>query len=191
MSTNPNNNGGREKDRQIPRPGKSRRDSYVFPNGRMDCAEIRDLLFDYMARELGKARSDLVRTHLLKCDRCKAAVADIQSAVTLLKQGTEGEPRMPETLTPDRRAKVLWAFAHPVLDWVFRHHVLVSIIAMLAALVIIGFVVRGVRVWRVEKYEVGPTIIIDRNGLDERVLEKLRELEAPGRTNRLGRGSEQ
>ncbi len=184
MSTNPDSNGSRDRERGAPRSGKNRRDSYCLPNGKMDCAEIRDLLFDYMARELGRARSDLVRGHLLKCERCKAAAAEIRSAVALLKQGGDYEPEIPRVLTPDRRAKVLWTFAHPVLDWMFRHHVLVSVIATVIALIVIGFTVRKVQIWRLQRLEVGPTVIIDGRGLDDRVREKLRELEATEVTNR-------
>lgn len=191
MSTNPDSNGDRTEERKVPRTGRNRHESYCLPNGKMECAEIRDLLFDYMARELGKARSELVRSHLLKCDHCKKAAAEIQTTLSMLKQGADEESEMPSVLTPDRRARILWTFAHPVLDWMFLHHVLVSITAMLISLVLIGFIVRRIQIWRLEKIEVGPTIMIDGHGLDERVLQKLREMERRGETNEPpGRGNQ-
>jgi predicted anti-sigma-YlaC factor YlaD len=109
----------------------------------MKCDEIRDLLFDYLCRELGQARSALVREHLRKCSDCQAAAAEIQATLDVLGKARSATG-MPDHLSPRHRARIIRASMHPVLDWVERH-VLVSIITALIAIVCLAVIARVFR----------------------------------------------
>lgn len=104
------------------------------------CTEIQDVLLDYMNRELGAARSELVRGHLRKCAECQAAAAAMQRTLAVLQRASRAErDRPPEALTEKRRRRMRWAAVHPVLNWVVRRHVLVSILAAALALIAAAF----------------------------------------------------
>jgi predicted anti-sigma-YlaC factor YlaD len=122
----------------------------------MDCHDIQGVLFDYMSRELGPARSALVREHLRKCEKCREAAAEIQETLDLLRRASQTETGIPRRLSEDRRRRMFWTFTHPVLDWIHAHHVLVSIAAALAALAALLVYLHGHRLWRILDYDVIP-----------------------------------
>jgi predicted anti-sigma-YlaC factor YlaD len=99
----------------------------------MKCEDIQGVLFDYMTRELGESRSDLVREHLRRCPACSRVAAQIQETRNLLQQDATGD--LPEHLSDEHRARIVRSIMHPALDWIFRHHVTFSLI--MAAIVII------------------------------------------------------
>ena len=105
-------------------------ESETLPLGaiKVECSEIRSLLFEYLVHETGNARAELVRGHLLHCDACKAEAAELQSTVALLKS----EPAVPVQLDEKRRRRLRRVVWHPAWNWIVEHHVLVS--ALLAAI---------------------------------------------------------
>lgn len=145
-------------------PGEGVRDA------RMKCDEIRDLLFDYMSRELGSARSVLVREHVRKCAECRAAAAEMQETIRALREASRSSEGLPVHLSDVRRLRVQRAYMHPVIAWVERHHVAVSIVV--AALVIITIFVR-VRQRTAWNLRVPP-------GIPVRVIPKLPEGDLSG-----------
>lgn len=114
-------------------PTSMRAGDRELPPKPLPCAEILPLLLEYMSRELGPSRSDLVREHLRKCESCRSAAAEIQHTFDALKSVARLPAGADERLSPERRAKVLHAVAHPVSNWIVQHHALVSIIAALVA----------------------------------------------------------
>ena len=92
-----------------------------------NCEDIQSVLLAYMTRELGKARSELVGRHLQKCRDCQREAADIQATLDLLRQEREDDPVRAPRLSDDRRRRIAWSLDHPVLDWVYAHHAIVSI----------------------------------------------------------------
>ena len=131
------------------------------PEHRTPCTDIQDVLFDYMARELGPARSDLVRQHLRRCPDCQRAAAEIQGTLDLIRRtSAEEAPRFPEHLSEDRRRRMLRAVTHPVLDWAYRHHILVS--ALIAAAVIAALVLylRTVHTGRTDIPDAGVQVLL-------------------------------
>jgi predicted anti-sigma-YlaC factor YlaD len=135
-------------------PGKARSDGQGAARGAEDaapeawkkimkCDEIRDLLFDYMCRELGQARSALVREHLRKCSDCQAASAEIQSTLDVLGK-TRSETGMPAHLSPRHRARIMRASMHPALDWI-ENNVVVSLIV---AVIVIACAVTLMRIFK-------------------------------------------
>jgi len=126
----------------------------------MHCEEIQDLLFDYMSRELGESRSAFVREHLRKCPDCQAAAREIKDTVDLLHAASADQAGLPERLSEDRRHRILWAVMHPILDWIYSHHILVSLVMTIMA-ALVGFcVLRKVHLWTVDMPTPGPTVII-------------------------------
>jgi len=125
----------------------------------MKCDEIQAVLFDYMTRELGEARSDLVREHLRRCPACQKDAADIGATLEAL-QGASPHGEIDEHLSHDRRKRLMRAYMHPLLDWVYSHHVLISIVVALIVLgVVLGMLVRK-KVWSFGPPEPGHTVTI-------------------------------
>ena len=100
-----------------------------------DCDEIRSLLFEYLNRELGPGRSDLVREHLRKCKECQAEAAGIQGTFDLLKKASQAKTDVPDHLSEDHRRRIKWSIMHPVLAWISAHHMVVSALAAVVLVV--------------------------------------------------------
>lgn len=128
--------------------------------GVMNCGDIQTALFDYMTHELGQAQSDLVREHLRKCPDCQAEAVRIRHTLELLKEASRSDSSVPKRLSDDRRARMLYAFMHPVLDWVYAHHILVSIIVTTVALLLLFGTLRNVKAWRTGRLERGVQVLI-------------------------------
>jgi predicted anti-sigma-YlaC factor YlaD len=111
------------------------------------CEDIQTVLFDYMARELGPARSELIREHLRKCPDCQAVAAEIQSTLNLLRRDSDRTAGIPEHLSPERRRRLTWASMHPVMHWIERHHTAVSVLATLIGIALLLLLLRRSIVW--------------------------------------------
>ena len=101
------------------------------------CEEVQAALMEFMSRELSMAKSDVVREHLRKCPDCQKEAAAMREVVEVLK-GASGTVSAPIRLSDDRRKRLWRALMHPILNWIYNHHTLVSVILTLIAL-IIGF----------------------------------------------------
>jgi predicted anti-sigma-YlaC factor YlaD len=113
----------------------------------MKCEDIQSALFDYLTRELGPARSDLVREHLRKCEKCQAAAAEIRATMDWLKLVSTQEPPIPVRLSEARRARIARALTHPVLDWIYTHHIVVSVVAAILAIVAGAILLYKTQLW--------------------------------------------
>jgi len=136
------------------------KDRSIPKETRISCGEIQELLFDYITRELGEGRSVLVREHLRKCPECQRAAACMQSTFELLHAGSRDWEGLPSRLSDERRARIVFAFAHPVLDWAYRRHVLVSIIITVIALTLLTGVLYHVKTRRSLTDDPGIPVII-------------------------------
>ena len=121
--------------------------SFRLRQTRRKCSEIQPLLFDFLARELGDARADLVRNHLAKCDACRQAAAEMERTLGMLRTASEASAGAGERLSSERRERVWHAYAHPVLDWLFSRHLAVSAVAALAVLWALVFLGWRVAIW--------------------------------------------
>jgi len=125
----------------------------------MKCDEIQAVLLDYMTRELGGARAGLVREHLRKCESCRRTAADMQATLDLLRHAGGADAGVPDHLSDARRARLRLAFMHPILDWVYRHHIAVSIAVALAAVALLVGRACRMEVW--EAMQSGVTVTVD------------------------------
>ena len=120
---------------------KDRRD----PDFELECCEdVQDVLFEYMNRELGDSRSSFVREHLRMCPACQASATEIQATLDMLNMDIAGG-EVPESLTEDRRRRLAWAVMHPFLEWIYRHHVVVSwamVVVVLSSVLLALHIVR-------------------------------------------------
>lgn len=123
------------------------------------CEEIQTVLFDYLARELGAAQSDVVREHLRRCERCRQTAAELRHTLELLHAVDVAAPRVPARLSEERHKRLRWAALHPVLDWIYGHHALVSIMVALLALGVTVALLRGRTLWRSVRNE-GVTVTV-------------------------------
>ena len=127
---------------------------------RLECADIEKVLFDYMTHELGEGRSDLVREHLRKCESCQARAAEIRATLALLAGASAGRGPVPERLSEDRRARLVRALTHPLLDWIYTHHVLISVLAAVLILSAALLGLRRYRLWLRERPEIDIPVTI-------------------------------
>lgn len=128
--------------------------------GVLKCEDIQALLFPYMTRELGQARSDVVREHVRKCPACQTAAAEVQTALDALRDSSRFDDRLPKRLSDERREHMVWVYKHPFMDWIDRHHILVSILIAAATLAAALGLVRMIENWPEDVPEPGPTVII-------------------------------
>jgi len=73
---------------------------------KMKCEDIRDLLTDYVTRELGESRALLVREHVRKCHECQTAAREIAEAMDLLREADGGFASMPGQLSDKRKSRI-------------------------------------------------------------------------------------
>ena len=100
------------------------------------CVEVQEVLLEFMSRELGAARSDFVREHLRRCPDCQREAAAMQATIEALRAAAPAPAEWPGRLSDQRRDRIRWSIMHPVLDWIYRHHVLVSL--LVAVIVLVG-----------------------------------------------------
>lgn len=132
------------------------------PENAANCESIQSVLCAYLTRDLGAAQADLVREHLKKCPVCRADGADLRRTLGALREASRSESRIPTRLSDARRARVLRAFMHPVLDWMYAHHALVSVVLAALALALLVGALRWVGAWRAERWETGVEVLIGR-----------------------------
>jgi hypothetical protein len=157
----------------------------------LTCEEYQALLFAYMSRELGDTQSILVREHIRKCDRCRAEAAEIESTLALLKSASKTEASEASHLTDERRERILRAVFHPVMDWISRHHKMVSVVLAIVALIVTFFLLWDFEIFRNEPMDEGIPIwrMFKSGDLPELVEKGLKESE--GRSQESGiRGQE-
>lgn len=127
------------------------------------CEDIQELLFDYMSRELGQARSVLVREHLRKCEACTRQAAEIQSTLDLFSNASKEEADLPSRLTDERRKNLYWWFSHPIMLWIEKHHVLFSLAVTLIVIAILALIAARAKMWEEEPEEdIYPIWIVDK-----------------------------
>lgn len=145
--------------------------------GLLKCDDIQVLLSAYMMRELGDVQSRVVREHLRQCEACRRVASELQAMLDALHAGA-AEARAGEgaRLSDERRARIWRAVFHPVLDWMYCHHRLVSIMAAVLAVLIVLFVCRHAEIFRKQKLEEGiPIWQMFRSGRLPELVEKARE----------------
>ncbi len=113
----------------------------------VDCAEIRSLLYDYMARELGDKRSRLVREHLRHCPACSEEAAAITTTLAALRE-TDPLPgtSAPASLTDARRRRLRLLVSHPWLNWIDQHARIVALVVTILILAATLLILRSVTI---------------------------------------------
>lgn len=117
------------------------------------CDDIQALLFEYAERELGDSRSALVREHLRQCPKCQDCFTETMNTIAALQNATTPDHQLPDKLSDEHYAHVIRAITHPILNWMFDHHVLISIITAIIVLILTLFALRTVKIWKLEKME--------------------------------------
>ncbi len=123
----------------------------------MKCTDVQAHLFAYITDDTGQNRASLIKKHLGKCEECQAEAAKIQEAFHFL-QGTHTTESIPTHLSEKRRALIMRSFMHPVLDFIYRHHIIISLATAIIATIVTLSVLRQVRIWRTEKIEAGISV---------------------------------
>ena len=111
----------------------------------MKCEDMQELFLDFATRELGGARTDIVRDHLEKCETCQSAYREVQETVEFLRKSSLSETDMPDKLSSDHQARLTRALTHPVREWISTHHTVISIIIAIVAVALTVVCVRKLK----------------------------------------------
>ncbi len=121
----------------------------------LPCEEIRDLMLDFVQRDLGEGRTDLVREHIRRCPGCTRRMAELQKTVGFLCDAPFAHGALPMHLSERHHSRLVRALMHPVLDWIYVHHILVSV---LIAIVVVTTTFFSLRHYRILRDDPGPGI---------------------------------
>lgn len=120
-----------------------RRRAKPAPQNRVPCSSVEVMISDFILHELPAGKSDAVREHMRGCAACRAMAAEMQATVGVLTAAESvGEPLH---LSEKRRARIFWAIAHPVLDFMRRHHILVSLVLAVILATLVALILSGIR----------------------------------------------
>ena len=122
----------------------------------LDCAVIRELLFSYMAHELGDGQTVLVREHLRHCESCAEEALRIQKTIELVR-GNDPADFVSDGFSAKRRRRLLWLMEHPFVAKCLKHYRVTSLILMGIALVFIFFMMMLVKIQE-NKIEALPSV---------------------------------
>ncbi len=144
---------------------------------RPGCEEIQNNLMDYLTRDLGEARSDLIREHLRKCDKCQAEAVELQETINLLRGASQAES-IPRHMSRKSRDRMMRAVEHPFLDWMYRHHILISLCIALIAIIVLFVALKDVQILKKTDWgSLRPVFIggAEKSGIEEDpiMIEKL------------------
>ena len=94
------------------------------------------------------------------CPTCPIVAAEIQAVLDALNSNT-AEAEVPDQLSDDRRRRLAWAIMHPILDWVYRHHVVVSFVMVV---VVLASVFCALQFFRHERETIDMTLPVNIQG---------------------------
>ena len=122
---------------------------------RVDCGQIRELLFAYLTHELGDAQSLLVREHLRHCPDCATEAREMQETVDLIKQN-DPAASVATSFAPKRRKRLIWLMEHPFIAKCIKHNRITSLVVMIVVLAILFAILWSLRIYREEVTALPP-----------------------------------
>ncbi len=128
-------------------------------NKKMKCTDIQANLFAYITYDTGQGRSELIKNHLENCSNCQAEAKQIKEALDFLNS-THTSENMPTRLSSKRRKLIARSFMHPILDFIYRHHIIISITTAIITIAATLCILRQVKVWHNEKLKPGISVSI-------------------------------
>ena len=140
---------------------------------RVDCGQIRELLFAYLTHELGDAQSLLVREHLRHCPDCATEAREMQETVDLIKQN-DPAASVATRFAPKRRKRLIWLMEHPFIAKCIKHNRITSLVVMIVVLAILFAILWSLRIYREEVTALPPVRLELPKG-----EEKLKDLKFP------------
>ena len=122
------------------------------------CEDIQAHLFAYITHDAGQGRTEIIKKHLENCKTCQIEAAQIKEAVSFLHDVAHTTDNIPTKLTEKRKELIVRSFMHPVLDFIYRHHIIISIVTAIITLTITLCVLRQVKIWHSEKLDTGVSV---------------------------------
>lgn len=114
----------------------------------ISCDEIRADLPAYMLRELGEKQSVLMHEHLRLCPACRQEAARFERMQALLQEHQVQAPVNAMVLSEKHLARIRFAALHPVFDWIYYRHRLVSTGCAIVLLLLVLFLLRNFALFR-------------------------------------------
>ena len=112
------------------------------------CEEILQQLPAYMLRELGDKQSVLVHEHLRACEGCRKDAGQFEKMQKLLRDQQHAIGGGGAVLSEQRMKRIRFTAMHPVFDWIYYRHRMVSGACAVLLLLIVLFLLRNVALFR-------------------------------------------
>lgn len=125
----------------------------------MKCTDIQPHLFAYITHDAGQERTSIINKHLKHCNTCQTEAKQISDAINFLNS-THKIENIPTQLSEKRKKLIIRSFMHPIIDFIYRHHITMSIIAAIITIAITLCILRQVKVWHSEQLDTGVPVSI-------------------------------
>lgn len=125
-----------------------RRDERSIDTTYCSCDDIQACLVDYVTRDLGDRQSRVVVEHLRDCETCRREAARMNETVKSLREVLSDDSHLNARLSQRRLKRIRLAAVHPLLDWVYQHHRLVSLVLAIIVVVITIYSIRHVELFK-------------------------------------------
>jgi hypothetical protein len=113
----------------------------IEKRGIISCEEIQEQLPAYMLRELGEKQSRLMHEHIRLCENCKREAAQFEKMAGVL-QKPKDMPNEP-VLSEKHMARLRFSAMHPIFDWIYYQHRMVSAVCTCILLILIMVLLRN------------------------------------------------
>ena len=124
---------------------------------KLNCAQVRDALFDYLSGGLGIPAIRMIEEHIAHCEQCSAELEATREALRVLR-ANDPAAGAPRALSERSRRRVMWYWTHPAFAWCIRYHHWIS---LTAALVVLFFVCRWLYFYTVGREPVPKGIEVE------------------------------
>lgn len=110
----------------------------------INCGKIHEMLFEYMAHELGDPQSLLVREHLRHCEACSETAMKFKETIALMRRHDPAES-VAAAISPKRRRRLIWLMEHPFVAKCLHHYKITSLVVALLVLILAFLYLLSVR----------------------------------------------
>ncbi len=114
----------------------------------VDCEEMQQQLSAYMLRELGDKQSRLVHEHLRICEVCRKEASRFEKMHALLLEQQHTVDGDEAVLSEKRMRRLRFTAMHPLFDWIYFQHRMVSALCAVLLILLIGFLLRNFALFR-------------------------------------------
>lgn len=127
------------------------------------CAAIKASLFAYCADELDATARKEIEAHITECPGCREDFAEYRRVIDVLLTNSKKELSIPQTISPQKRKRMIWLMGHPFFAFCVAHHRMTAVIVSLTTitLIIAALLTIKIIVEREKPVSAAVTIIVE------------------------------